>query len=120
MTAAQLKSRYEKLDLPALRALNALKLELVVTPPVSTARIEAAIGVWGKASRSEFSGLSKLPVGRAVERDIASLQRSTSLLVADLKAYHDGQFPLRTEGDLARHNVAAARVDHDFGVRLNG
>ena len=114
--AAGLKVRYEKLDLPAVRALNAVKLDLVVTPPVPTARIDAAIRVWGNASQSEFSGLSKLPVARAVKHDIASVQHWTFLLVADLEAYHDGQFPSRTEGDVAQHNAAAARLDHDFGV----
>lgn len=120
MTAAELKLRYEKLDLPAKRALNAIKLDLVVTPPLSTTRIEVAIRAWGKASQNEFSGLSKLPVRPAVKRDIASLRHWTSLLVVDLEAYHDGQFPLRTKGDIARHNAAAARLDRDFGVRPDG
>jgi hypothetical protein len=118
--AAGLKVRYEKLDLPTIRALNAVKLDLVDTPPVPTARIEAAIRVWGNASQSEFAGLSKLPVARAVKQDIASLRHWTSLLVADLEAYHDGQFPSRTEGDIGRHNAAAARLDHDFGVPRGG
>jgi hypothetical protein len=112
--------RFEQLDLPALSALASVKLDLAEGPQVPTATIEAAIRTWGEASQKEFSGLSKLPLSRTDKRDVASDRHWTSLLVEDLENYHDGHFPNRTNGDLARHNAAAAKVDHDFGVKQSG
>jgi hypothetical protein len=115
-----LMSRYEKIVLPPDRALNAVKLDLVVTPPLPTAKVEAAIRTWGVDCRREFAELLKLPVRQAIRRDIIALRHWTTMLVADLEAYDHGHFPSKTNGDLARHNAAAARVDHDFGVTESG